>query len=51
MHIDYPLPPSYAKFGKVTEGQSVVDAIAESQVNHKDKPVEPVVMNKVTIEG
>jgi cyclophilin family peptidyl-prolyl cis-trans isomerase len=50
MHIDYPLPPSYAKFGKVIEGQDVVDKIAESQTNHKDKPVEPVVMNRVYIE-
>src|SRR3712207_459934 len=31
MHIDYPLPPSYTKFGRVTEGQDVVDAIAEVQ--------------------
>ena len=30
MHIDYPLPPSYVKFGKLTAGQEVVDAIAES---------------------
>ena len=51
MHVDYPLPPSYTKFGKVIEGQEVVDAIAEVAVNQSDKPLEPVVMNKVTIEG
>lgn len=50
MHVDYPLPPSYTKFGKVTEGQEVVDSIAETAVNHKDKPLEPVVMEKVYIE-
>jgi cyclophilin family peptidyl-prolyl cis-trans isomerase len=50
MHVDYPLPPAYAKFGKVIEGQDVVDAIADTETDHKDKPVEPVVMNKVTIE-
>ncbi len=50
MHIDYPLPPSYTKFGKVIEGQDVVDAIAAVAVNGSDKPLEPVVMNKVTIE-
>ena len=33
MHIDYPLPPSYTKFGKVIEGQEVVDAIAEVETN------------------
>jgi cyclophilin family peptidyl-prolyl cis-trans isomerase len=50
MHIDYPLPPSYTKFGRVIEGQDVVDAIAEVAVNSSDKPLDPVVMNKVTIE-
>ncbi|MBK6751273.1 MAG: peptidylprolyl isomerase [Pyrinomonadaceae bacterium] len=50
MHIDYPLPPSYTKFGKVIEGQDVVDAIANVPRNASDKPHEPVVMNKVYIE-
>lgn len=49
MHIDYPLPPAYTKFGRVIEGQDVVDAIANVAVNGNDKPLEPVVMNKVTI--
>ena len=50
MHIDYPLPPSYTKFGKVIEGQDVVNAIAEVETNHRDKPIVPVVMQKVYIE-
>ena len=50
MHIDYPLPPSYTKFGKVTEGQEVVDIIAEIATGPNDKPVEPVVMERVFIE-
>jgi cyclophilin family peptidyl-prolyl cis-trans isomerase len=50
MHNDYPLPPSYTKFGQVTEGQDVVDQIAEVKTNASDKPLEPVVMEKVTIE-
>ena len=50
MHIDYPLPPSYTKFGRVIEGQDVIDAIADVQTNQNDKPLQPVVMNKVTIE-
>jgi cyclophilin family peptidyl-prolyl cis-trans isomerase len=50
MHIDYPLPPLYTKFGQVTEGQEVIDAIAESAVNARDKPLEQVVMEKVYIE-
>ena len=49
MHIDYPLPPSYTKFGKVIEGQDVVNAIAEVGTDHRDKPLSPVVMEKVYI--
>jgi cyclophilin family peptidyl-prolyl cis-trans isomerase len=51
MHVDYPLPPSYSKFGKVMEGQDVVDEIASVERNHNDKPLDPVVMNRVYIEG
>lgn len=50
MHIDYPLPPSYTKFGKLIEGQDVVDAIAEVATTPNDKPLDPVVMNSVRIE-
>ncbi len=50
MHADYGLPASYTKFGKVIEGQDVVDEIAEVATNAKDKPLEPVVMEKVYIE-
>lgn len=50
MHIDYPLPPSYTKFGRLLEGQEVVDAIATVDRNPKDKPLEPVVMDRVYIE-
>ncbi len=49
VHADYPLPPNYTIFGCVTEGQEVVDAIACVARNRSDKPVEPVVMEKVTI--
>ena len=50
MHVDYPLPPSYTKFGKLIEGQDVVDSIATVDRNHNDKPNEKVVMNRVYIE-
>jgi cyclophilin family peptidyl-prolyl cis-trans isomerase len=50
MHVDYPLPPSYSKFGRVTEGQDVVDAIATSATGHNDRPVDEIRMVKVTIE-
>jgi cyclophilin family peptidyl-prolyl cis-trans isomerase len=50
MHVDYPLPPNYTIFGRVTEGQDVVDSIATVQTGHNDKPATPVTMEKVTIE-
>ena len=50
MHIDYPLPPSYSKFGRLLEGHDVVDAIASVDRNSNDKPLEPVVMERVFIE-
>lgn len=51
MHSDYPLPPSYTIFGRVIEGQDVVDKIATAQTGQQDRPVSDVVMNKVTIES
>ena len=50
MHADYPLPPAYAKFGRVIAGQDVVDAIAGTETGDNDKPVEPIVMKRVYIE-
>lgn len=50
MHSDYALPPSYSIFGRVTEGQEVVDAIATTARDDKDKPLSEVKMEKVTIE-
>ncbi|MCU1263808.1 MAG: Peptidyl-prolyl cis-trans isomerase (rotamase) - cyclophilin family [Acidobacteria bacterium] len=50
MHVDYPLPPSYSIFGRVTEGQEIVDAIAKSPRDRNDRPQSEVKMEKVTIE-
>ena len=50
MHVDYPLPPSYTIFGRVTEGQDVVNSIATTQTGPGDRPVSEVKMEKVTIE-
>ncbi|MDT7687366.1 MAG: peptidyl-prolyl cis-trans isomerase [Acidobacteriota bacterium] len=50
MHADYPLPPSYTKFGRVIEGQDIVDKIATTDTQPGDRPKIDVVMNKVTIE-
>jgi cyclophilin family peptidyl-prolyl cis-trans isomerase len=51
---DYPLPPSYVIFAKVTSGMDAVDRIAETQVTagpdgEVSKPVPPPVLRKVTI--
>src|SRR5881628_3819000 len=50
VHVDYPLPPSYTIFGRVTGGQDVVDEIATSKTDSSDHPVSEVKMEKVTIE-
>lgn len=51
MHEDAPhLDGQYAAFGKVIEGQDVVDRIALVPTNYMDKPVNPVVMKKVSLE-
>jgi cyclophilin family peptidyl-prolyl cis-trans isomerase len=49
MHADYPLPPSYTIFGRVTEGQEVVDAIATSETDRSDRPASEVKMEKVSV--
>ena len=51
MHTDYPLPPAYTKFGRVIEGQDVVDKIATAPTHPGDRPKSDVVMEKVTIEN
>jgi cyclophilin family peptidyl-prolyl cis-trans isomerase len=50
MHADYPLPPSYTIFGRVTDGLDVVDSIATSETDRNDKPTAEVKMERVTIE-
>lgn len=50
MHVDYQLPPNYTIFGRVTEGQDVVDAIATTERDRNDRPQSEVKMEKVTIE-
>jgi len=50
MHTDYQLPPSYTIFGRVVEGQDIVDKIANTQTLPGDRPAQDVVMSKVTIE-
>ena len=51
MHADYPLPPNYTIFGRVTDGLDVVDAIAQSETDRSDRPASEVKIEKVTIEA
>jgi len=51
MHDASPhLDGDYAAFGLVTEGIDVVDQIAEVKTDRYDKPVEPQIMKRVTVE-
>lgn len=49
MHKDTPLPNAYTIFGRVISGMEVVDAIATTEVNGNDRPIQDVVMKKVTV--
>ncbi len=49
MHADYPLPPNYTIFGKLSAGEEIVDAIAGAPTGAQDRPVEPVAIKSVTI--
>lgn len=51
MHENSPhLDGQYAAFGKVIEGQNVVDEIAKARVDYQDRPRIPQVMKKVTVD-
>ncbi len=50
MHADAPhLDGEYAAFGKIIEGQEVVNRIAETRVDWNDRPVEQQVMKRITV--
>ena len=54
MHDDYPLPPNYVIFGRVTSGLEVVDALAGVPTTMgadgaMSRPVTPLKITKVTV--
>ena len=49
MHQDNALPPNYSVFGQVTDGIDVVDAIATTQTDGRDRPVEEVRITGITV--
>jgi cyclophilin family peptidyl-prolyl cis-trans isomerase len=54
LHDDYPLPPSYVIFAKVTSGMDTLDALANTQTTlgadgGMSRPLTPPVIKKVTV--
>ena len=54
MHQDYPLPPSYVIFGRVTKGFDTVDALVGAPTQKgadgdMSQPVTPLVMRKISV--
>lgn len=47
MDADYPLPPSYTIFGRVTEGQDIVNVIARTDRDAGDMPTEAVTFTAI----
>lgn len=51
MHKTSPhLDGAYAAFGKVIEGQDIVNKIAETQTDYADRPLEDQVLKSVTVD-
>ena len=51
MHKNSPhLDGGYAAFGKVVEGMDVVNRIAETATDNSDRPLEPQIMQSVTVD-
>jgi len=49
MHANYGLPPNYTIFGKLTEGEDVLDSIADAPTGANDRPREPLRIESIKI--
>lgn len=50
LDFDKPPPSAHAVFGRVTQGMDVVDSIAGVATNQLDAPLEPVVIESISVE-
>jgi peptidyl-prolyl cis-trans isomerase B (cyclophilin B) len=51
MHKNAPhLDGAYAAFGKIVEGQDIVDKIAGTATDYRDRPLEDQIMKTVTVD-
>lgn len=51
MHKDYQLPKQYVIFGKLIEGEDVLDKIAQTETDpSNDRPVKPINVETILIE-
>jgi cyclophilin family peptidyl-prolyl cis-trans isomerase len=54
VHKDYPLPPNYTIFGKLSEGLETLDKIASSPTGAgkggPDTPRTPITINSIAID-
>jgi len=49
VHADSPhLDGQYAAFGKLVEGEDILDIIANVAVNYEDRPIKPIVIKSIT---
>lgn len=51
---DYPLPPNYTIFGRISKGMEVVDALSDTPTKrgydgNQSQPIKPPVIQKITI--
>ena len=52
MHKTVPtLDGNYAAFGAITEGQDIVDSIAECETDPDDRPLSPQIIKTITIKS
>jgi cyclophilin family peptidyl-prolyl cis-trans isomerase len=50
MHADYALPPNYTIFGKLLEGEAIVDTIAGAETGANDRPKTPTSIKAINVD-